>query len=368
MKKLLIITFWFEWTWWWKIAQVLENKLSKKFKTVTLIWGIDKGIYNIIWKKYYIWKFIWNKEFPLRWLISLFRHIINTIRYIRIENPDIVMAIWTYSNFLWLIAQKLLKIKLVLTQHESLIIYKWNNHLSTNWLIIKRIKKFIWKNKIICVSKKIMSEIINYYNIDKSQAILIYNWIDYKKIYSLSDEKLDIKYDYIINIWTLDDNKNQEMLIKSFWVLKNKTNYKLLLLWDWPNKNQLENLIEELNLKNKVKILWYVKNPYKYLKHAKAFVFTSKSESFWLSIVESLLLKVPIITTSCWGTAYEILQNGKYWTIIDSNDYKVFSKKLELHIDNYWSNTDEWKKYAESNFSQEKMINGYKEFLYKSLK
>ena len=331
MKKILILTIWFDWWWVWKIASIVENFLNKSHETTTLVFFEDKWIFNIKWKKINIWT-LSNFSFPWRWYIELIPHIIKTIKHIQKEKPDVVIWVWTYCNLLWLIAKKFQKFKLLLTQHEHITSRKNNTSIFSIYnLIYFMTKIMIWNNKIVCVSNEVKFDTIQHYWIKETQTQTIYNWLNFDEIKRLWNEQINIQDKYIINIWRLCSCKNQELLINAYSKSKIKDKYKLLLLWKWDIDDYLKNLCEKLNIENSVIFAWFDKNPYKYLKKASLFCFTSKTESFWLVLLEALILWVPIITVPVtW--AKEILDNWNFWTIIKDWDEQSLIKELDKFV------------------------------------
>ena len=362
MKKILILTMFWSWGWWWawKMASILENHLFEKYKTVTLVAFYDWWIFPIKWKKISIGTF-WKNSFPWKWYFVLLPHIINTIRYIKKEKPDYVIGMWFYCNFLWLCAKRFLNFKLLLTQHEHLTTQMKNiKWYTVDGIVLYTIKKLIWKTKIVCVSKEVQRDAIEYYWINKEQTQTIYNWLDFDKIKELWNEKIDFNDKFIINVWRLDTWKNQELLIKAYSKSKIKNNYKLLLLWEWDKEKYLKDLCKNLDIKNSVIFAWFDKNPYKYLKKASLFCFTSLTEAFWLVVLESLILDIPVITVPVtW--ANEILDNWKYWVITKDWNEETIIKELDNFVENWWKQYDiEAKnKFLNENFSVDAMVKQY---------
>ena len=160
MKKILILTggYWGG----WKIAEIVENFLSKYCETVTLVFIDDKWIFNIKWKKISI-RALLNFPFPWLWYIEIVHHIINTIKYIKKEKPDIVIWVGSYYNLLWLVAKKFLDFKLLLTQHEHITSRKANiPKLSSYHLVFFMVRRLIWNNRILCVSNEVRLDTIKY--------------------------------------------------------------------------------------------------------------------------------------------------------------------------------------------------------------
>lgn len=360
MKKILILTIGFDWWGSWKMAALMENFLNKSYDTTTLVFYNDTWVFRLKWKKININTFS-KLNFPWIWYIAPIPHIISTIKYIKKEKPDIVISVWTYCNFLWLVAKKFLNFKLLLSQHEHITSRKEKDSMLSSYnLIFYMIKKLIWNNKIICVSNECKLDTVKEYKIQDDQAITIYNWLDFNEIKKLSNEKIDLIDKYIINIWWLNDLKNQELLIKAYSKSKIKETYKLLLLWKWEKEKELKDLAKKLNINDYVIFGWFDKNPYKYLKKASLFCFTSKSESFWLVLLESLILWIPIITVPV-SWAIEILKNWKYWIII--KDWEEHNLIKELDSFEKWQikklKDENRIKYLNKNFSIKAMENKY---------
>lgn len=364
MKKILFISGWFDGRGIGKICSIMENYFAKKYETVTLVPFYDWEIFPIVWKKINIWSF-WKKPFPGRGYLCLFTHLINIIKIIKIEKPDIVICIWSYSNSLWLIVRKFIKFKLLLTQHEHLTLRSKISAGSLEKMLIKLNKYLIWNTKIVCVSNEIMEDTVKYYKISKWQTIVIYNWFNFAEIQSLWNKSPTINEKYIINIWALTKGKNQQMLIKAFANSECKSHYKLLFLWEGltEDKKRLVNLTKELWIERDVIFAWFDKNPYKYLKHSSMFCFTSLYEALPTVLIESLILKVPILTVPViW--AKEILDNWNCWIISKDWDVDEFSKLINKYIDKDNSElVEKWYKFAENNFNISTMMQNYEKLI-----
>lgn len=364
MKKIIIITCWFEWTWWGKIASLLENHFSKSYETVTLVWFYDKNIFPIKWKKYSLWAF-GKESFPWRSYIGLLPHLYNTMKYIYKEKPDAVVCIGTYCNFLWLIANIFLKFKLLLTQHEHITTQKKSASLLDK-LIIYIVGKLINWNIILAVSNVVKDDLIKSYHLEGKNVITIYNWLNIQEIIDKGSESLKSADDFLVTIWSLDDNKNQELIIRAYnnSILNRK--YALYIIGEWPKEQYLKDLILQLKLTKRVKLFWYQSNPYKFLARAKWFCFASKSESFGLVLAEALLFWLPIISTPI-PSAEEVLNNGKYWLITKDYSIAEYTKNLNLMVNKSREKKELYIKYVQTNFSLEKMTSKYEEVLNKLL-
>ena len=85
-----------------------------------------------------------------------------------------------------------------------------------------------------------------------------------KQIKNKTKIKKKLNYKFILNIGRLTNQKNQLLLIKSFFEISKKyKKLKLLILGEGEKYNELSKLVEQLNLKKKIKFLGYVNLPQK---------------------------------------------------------------------------------------------------------
>ena len=138
---------------------------------------------------------------------------------------------------------------------------------------------------------------------------VIYNPIDLKYINTI--ESLPSFFDKnmfnIVTIGRLDSGKNHSLLINSIKKLNNPK-FKLYIFGEGKLKNELKILIEKYNLKQHVFLMGYESNPYKYLKAADLFVFSSNHEGFPNVLLEAMACHLPILATNCKSGPSEIMQ------------------------------------------------------------
>ncbi|HIQ50620.1 MAG TPA: glycosyltransferase, partial [Nautiliaceae bacterium] len=113
-----------------------------------------------------------------------------------------------------------------------------------------------------------------------------------------------------ITIGRLESQKNHKLLINA---IKN-INANLWIIGDGHLKKELEDMIKNLKLQDKVKLLGRQSNPYKFLAKADAFVFSSNYEGFPNVLLEALACELPIISTDCKSGPREILAPNSDFT------------------------------------------------------
>ena len=128
--------------------------------------------------------------------------------------------------------------------------------------------------------------------------------------------------------------KNQILLLKSIASLKEKIKVRVLLAGDGPEKDNIQNFINHNNLRNKIKLINFIKNPYPYLKMSDFFILTSNFEGLPNVLLEAQTLKKTIISSDCPSGPKEILKNGMFGYLFKTGSQKDLTKKILSAVKN----------------------------------
>jgi glycosyltransferase involved in cell wall biosynthesis len=302
---------------------VISNFLSKNIKNLTLITFDDK-FNNKFLKKI---KIINYKKKSKRKYTKYFKYLICLIilskEIIRNKNTSVFsFQANIYAIFLSLV----LRFDLIIRSNSSPS--GWNKSIIKNYLF----KIFFHFPKSIIVNSLDFKK-----EIDKKFLInsnLIYNPLNKREILLKSNEKINLKtYNKknslkLINISRFTDQKDHLTLLKAFKKIHNIIEVELLIIGYGANEDLIQNFIKKNNLQNKIKILKFQKNPYKFIKKSDVFVLTSKYEGLPNVLLEALTLKKFIISSNCPTGPREILKNGKYGFLFETENYKKLSELI----------------------------------------
>ncbi len=114
----------------------------------------------------------------------------------------------------------------------------------------------------------------------------------------------------LINIGALTLGKAQWHFIRGVWYLNRVlgiNTHGFILGADGALSRRLKQLAQDLSISSHVHFLGFQANPYKYLKRMDIFWFTTLSEVLPLVLLESMILKVPIVSTDVVTGPREIL-------------------------------------------------------------
>ena len=307
---------------------LVSNFLIKKFKKITLI-TISKNYKKKFNKSI---KFIslssnnWDK-FGRRF--KYFLAIILLIKEI-FKNKNLIVFSFQ-ANIYCIIICRLFGVKVISRSNSAP--YGW----SKNW--IKRTIFRIFLNladKVMVNSKQFKKDLKKEFNVN---AVCIYNPLNTLEIKQKSKKKsLSIfgsnKKLKILNIGRFTEQKDQITLLKSLDYLKKDLEYEAVLIGRGILKSNLNEYLKIKKLKNKVKLMNFVENPFSLIKQADLFILSSKYEGLPNVLLEALVLNKFIISSNCPTGPKEILLNGKGGFLFKIGDYKELSRKIIYYSKN----------------------------------
>lgn len=185
--------------------------------------------------------------------------------------------------------------------------------------LMKNAGKYLWmtmlSKKIVFNSKYQENYFYKKYRVKKNKRTTIYNILDTDSIMDKIKEPVEKEFisfiegkECIISMGRFVDVKGFSNLLKSFYLAQlKKPTLRLILIGDGVLKNKICDLIQKLELTDKVMLLGYRKNPFKYIAKCSIFALPSYSEGFPNVLLEALACSVPVVATDCPSGPREIL-------------------------------------------------------------
>ncbi len=201
----------------------------------------------------------------------------------------------------------------------------------------------LFTHKTIMVSEKTMRD-INYLPFIKSKLIRIYNGINTDLVYCdkvealntiLKDKNINTNSienkKILLSVGELHKNKGYDLFIP---YLKNLDNdFIYLIIGGGQEKENLQKIINENNLQEKIYLLDRIENSYKYLKLADIFILPSRTEAFPYVLLEAGLSKRAILASNVGGIS-EIIIDNETGLLFDIHNEKELLSKLNILINN----------------------------------
>ncbi|RKQ34282.1 glycosyltransferase family 4 protein [Oceanobacillus halophilus] len=131
----------------------------------------------------------------------------------------------------------------------------------------------------------------------------------------------------MLSLGELNRNKNHETVIKAVAKLNNP-NYYYLICGQGPYENQLKELIEELGLKEQVKLLGYRNDIAEICKVSDVFIFPSFREGLSVALMEAMASGLSVICSDIRGNR-DLIINDKGGYLVNPNDVDGFAMYID---------------------------------------
>lgn len=233
----------------------------------------------------------------------------------------------TRPGFISVLTKWFNKKRTIIISERSNSSLQYGNHNLQSWINNFLIKELYPKaDLIIANSNGNAQDLITNYNVPRYKITTIYNPISLEAIFAIESKKdfFDTNYFNLVSVGRLDNGKNHQLLIKSLEFFKLQK-VRLYIFGDGILKTELEKTIKDLKFENRVFLMGFESNPYKYLKAADLFVFSSNHEGFPNVILEAMACELPIVSTNCPSGPNEIFKVNTDYDFSDNvvTDYGI---------------------------------------------
>ena len=167
----------------------------------------------------------------------------------------------------------------------------------------------------------------------KNKTIVIKNLVDFSRIDENINDCFNANYQYFVFVGRLSPEKNVVEIVKAFNKIKSKTDCKLLIIGDGKERELIIDTIGSFNLEDRISVLGFQSNPYKYINNAIGLILYSSYEGFPNVVLEAMYCKTPTIISDFDG-AEELINHKENGFIVKRNDLNDLSKYMLEMINN----------------------------------
>nr|WP_275672687.1 glycosyltransferase [Thermomonas flagellata] len=132
----------------------------------------------------------------------------------------------------------------------------------------------------------------------------------------------------IIAVGTLKAQKRFDRLLHAFARLP-REDVVLLIVGEGTERQALESLASDLGVRPRVFMPGFTRDPAVYLRQADLFVLSSDYEGLPTVLIEALEAGTPVVSTDCPSGPREILDDGKYGTLVPVADVDALARAME---------------------------------------
>ncbi len=136
----------------------------------------------------------------------------------------------------------------------------------------------------------------------------------------------------IVSVGRFFPQKNQKMLIQAFAEISPQNpDYQLIIYGEGPLRQELESLISNLHLDNKIFLPGFKKNIHELISDAEIFVLPSDYEGLSNALLEAMCMGIPCISTNVSGID-EVIKNNINGILIPPGNTDKLVQAMERMI------------------------------------
>ncbi len=190
---------------------------------------------------------------------------------------------------------------------------------------------------VAIVSEGAAQDFISHFPFLRSKVKVIYNPVITDQIDLLMTESNHHPFfrevePVVLAVGRLVKSKNFDVLIAAFQLVREQMPSKLIILGDGPERKRLEVLIKAVNMQNVVSMPGESLNPYSYYSKAHVAVLSSAYEGLPAVLIEALYCGCNVVSTDCPHGPSEILENGKFGTLVPVDDVHAIAEAIVLAL------------------------------------
>lgn len=183
---------------------------------------------------------------------------------------------------------------------------------------------------VVCVSdaaKNAYLDVLHDGHVPSQDIRILYNAVDFSELKEKAKEPisdlLQGQTNFVL-ITRTSPEKRTDRLINAASRLKDEGyNFHIYIIGEGMDSGAMTKTVSDLALSDMISLIGRTENPYPYILQCKWSLCVSERESFSLSLLESMVLNTPVITTDCGGPR-DIVNGGKYGLLVENSGEGVY--------------------------------------------
>ena len=274
-------------------------------------------------------------------------YLADLTRYLDRARPDVLLAAKTPTNLLALWAQRAARTatRVVVAEHTQLSQSIARNR-KWRWRYIAPLvaRAYAAADAIVCVSDGVADDLARTARLPRARLTTIYNPVVTPTLAARAAEPAPHPWletageraadpPVLVAAGRLVPQKNFPLLLAAFARLHAQRPARLLILGEGRERPRLEAAAHELGIAADVALPGHVDNPYAAFARASLFVLSSDWEGLPTVLIEALACGCPIVSTDCPSGPAEILQGGRYGSIVPMGDAVALADAMARTLD-----------------------------------
>lgn len=307
-----------------KVTICLLNELQKLGHEITLLMRYDEGPARELLSPQIR---VLNMDLPVSGKLKKnIRNVQYLCRVMKSGDYDLMLAILSDMSQVAAVSKWICRgnLPLISVVHSTLSIEK---------ISFPKVRHFLAKffdrqyDRVFAVSEAVRQDYLSYCGCREEKAVTIYNPIVNDALLEKAKERPDHpwlregrEFTTLLLVGRLSYPKNHPLMFQTLKLLRERGDYRLILLGEGELRQELTELVREMELEPWVDFHGFDKNPYGYMGHCDCVVLSSHYEGLPTVVVEALACGSRMVSVDCPSGPREILEGGKYGVLVEPGD------------------------------------------------
>jgi glycosyltransferase involved in cell wall biosynthesis len=267
----------------------------------------------------------------LRSLLDLWRECLGLRRIVRLTGARTVSTFLMRGHIVAFVTRALFvpRLRLMVNVHEHVseragIDYPKRLERALHTFLVRFL--FRRADAVVVPTRAVGDDLVASYRIPPANIVACRNPVDLDAVRARATDDVEAWADrridrrLVVGVGRLVESKGYHVLVEAMARLSSSPAVHAVIVGDGPERAALESLAHRLGIADRVRLIGWHANPWKYIARADVFVQPSRSEAQGLVFVEAMALGVPVIGTSGSAGVRESLGNGRHGLLVPSDD------------------------------------------------
>jgi glycosyltransferase involved in cell wall biosynthesis len=247
-------------------------------------------------------------------------------RYCRQNEVKLLVSQGVISNIYARLVSIFYKVTNLVTVHSDLAADYSNVLIRSAYWSIDRLLRFA-TSRYVAVSEFIKSGLVRS-GVSADKIDVIYNGSDFPKAGPRAHKRLVIG-----SLGRLHLVKGYDLLIRAFALMENKR-LRLRIAGEGGEMAKLQQLAADLKVADRIELVGYKTDIFKFLDTVDVYVQPSRSEGFGLSVIAAMSQNLPVVVTPV-GSLKELIVDCKNGFISDDLTPESLADAMSQAVENY---------------------------------
>jgi glycosyltransferase involved in cell wall biosynthesis len=260
-------------------------------------------------------------------------------RFLAREPQDVVVSFLSHFTTFGAVRMAGTRARYVISQQTPLSAflddrdYRWRQPLRRRVFTAMTRSVYPRVDAIAATSQGVADDLAVAFDVPRAKLSVIPNPVDVEAVERAAEEPLESRFasagvPTIVTAGRLAHAKNLPLLVQSLEQLSRTVAYRAWILGTGELEGDLRAMLAQSPVKDRVALLGFQPNPWKFMARADLFLLTSRYEGFGNVLIEAMAAGLPVVATASYGTR-DIVEHDVTGLLVERHEPDAVAAAVE---------------------------------------